>query len=155
MWLEIEEGATVSDRTGYEPNSYLELCNCHWREISSHYSTAHMCSQRHLQLWLPMGFRQVQTGVSRFGKCNGLSSASMCKCSFTEIIVILSGSISCSWKKADKQGNMWILLASSLFLFLPSWSFIWNGFDLSNGGEAFCPYSGTFNSLEIAIMSTK
>nr|KAF6443343.1 chromodomain Y like [Molossus molossus] len=51
------------------------------------------------------GLLASANGVSgRFGKYDEISSASMCKCSFTEmiIVILLSGSVSCSSKKADK-----------------------------------------------------
>ena len=66
-----------------------ELCNWHCREISSHCISVN---------------KNIFASVRRFGKYDGISSASMCKCSFSEIIIIilLSGSVSCSSKKADK-----------------------------------------------------
>ncbi|CAH2321436.1 Hypothetical predicted protein, partial [Pelobates cultripes] len=51
------------------------------------------------------GLLASANGVSgRFGKYDEISSASMCKCSFTDIIIVilLSGSMSCSSKKADQ-----------------------------------------------------
>ena len=55
------------------------------------------------------GLLASANGVSgRFGKCDKISSEGMRKCSFTEIIIVIlfSGSMPFSSKKADKVGNM-------------------------------------------------
>ncbi|KAM5198440.1 ras-related protein Rab-26 isoform 9-T9 [Hipposideros larvatus] len=107
---------TVSDRTGYDCKHLIQNFVTGIVEksvlaasllISSMNSS---CAVSETSSTLTVnGLLASANGVSgKFGKYNEISSASLRKCSFTEIIIVilLSGSMSCSSKKADRVGNM-------------------------------------------------
>lgn len=110
------EGTTVSDRTVYNYKHLIQPGNGHYRETSSSYIAV---NKFNTQLWTVSGTSSTLTVSGHLESTNRcqvdfkMMKFLMCKCFLTEIVIIilLSASMSCSLKKANKIDNMQILLS--------------------------------------------
>lgn len=99
---------TVSDRTGYDCRSRIDIVEKSILAVISSEKSSCAVSETSSTLTVNGLLASTNRLSGRFGKYDQISSASMCKYFFTEIIIIilLSGLILCPTKKEDKIGNV-------------------------------------------------